>query len=102
MSREEYLEYIRHLPYDCMGDMSFYRHMNVLFSILLIAMTNRASTQMETRESPAVLTICRRLPMESLLAASPEQRTILQQMTMMIFYLKKGTGDNTWKQHRQF
>lgn len=42
MSREEYLEYIRHLPYDCMGDMSFYRHMNVLFSILLIAMTNRA------------------------------------------------------------
>lgn len=23
MSREEYLEYIRHLPYDCMGDMSF-------------------------------------------------------------------------------
>ena len=27
---------------------------------------------------------------------------ILQQMTMMISYLKKGTGEKTWKQHRQF
>ena len=48
------------------------------------------------------LNICRRLPMVSLLVVSPEQRTILQLMTMMISYLKKGTGDNTWKQHRQF
>lgn len=66
------------------------------------ASTSTPSIQTETRESPAVLTICRKLPMVSLLAASLEQRTILQQMTMMIFYLKKGTGDNTWKQHRQF
>lgn len=46
MSKEEYLEYIRHLPYDCMGDMwrcfasCRYRHMNVLLSIMLIAVTN--------------------------------------------------------------
>ena len=32
--------------------------------------------------------ICRRLPMENLLAASPEQRMILKLMTMMISYLK--------------
>ena len=45
-----------------------------------------------TKESPAVLIICRRLRMENLSAASPEQRTILQQKTMMTFYHKRGIG----------
>ena len=66
------------------------------------ASTFMPSIPMAIRVSPAALTICRRLPMVSLLAVSPEQRMILQQMTMMISYPKKGTGDNVWKQHRQF
>ena len=52
------------------------------------ASTSMPSIQMVTRALPAVLTICRRLPMENLLAASPEQRMILKLMTMMISYLK--------------
>ena len=50
------------------------------------------SIPMATKESPAVLIICRRLRVENLSAASPEQRTILQQKTMMTFYHKRGIG----------